>query len=311
MFVLLLASVYMLHPANAKEAFTSIQEKSSAPESTPEPFIDLESGYRTSGYSSTTIYKGTASNNQFNASLRKVQESIDDRNDVLKAYRCYQMPPISTDFLGAAAKRANLYHVKFSRLTFSMDDIKSEIINQLLNIQKKLKNKPIQGHVFAFITQAPRYQDEQGREMVMQFTINDYLDQPFNSMKADAEPLPIFVSVALVFTGYDKMLTPLAPRSCYNIDNLNVMGKRLSSMESRDKLCFINCPRGSTAYPTYCGCATGNSGRANSQPYNSTCLGPTSDTLKKNPDKVTKSTFMWAYQINTKHAAFFQNRTFG
>jgi hypothetical protein len=264
---------------------------------------------RGTGTSTTAIFHSAADQAAFDKEIYAARDVIDDRDDVLHARDCYQFPADGTNRLSAGLRRIGVLFSEIKTLTFSGDEIKSKIVQEVLDTQKRLPGDIIRGPVYAFITQAPFYRDPSGREMTLQFTVNDYLLKPYNIMKATAPgemPPPIYVTIYIVYTGYNARRQRLPqPMNLYQLPVQSISGGYVSiqTLRSRDKMCKMMCPQTSSEYPMFCGCATGT------HPYNSTCLGPTNEA-NKNVDKVVKSTFIFGYLVNQKEPAFLKNKTF-
>jgi hypothetical protein len=259
--------------------------------------------------STTAIFRSTKNNKEFQREIKASRDVIDDRDDVLHAQSCYQLPADGINRFSIALTKSGVLFSEIKTLTFSGDEIKSKIVQNVLDTQKRIPGVIIRGPVYAFISQAPFYRDVTGREMSMQFTVNDYLLKPYNIMKATTPgeaPPPIYVTVYIVYAGYSINRRP-TPKPL-NIDKLSFQGVNgrsvsIENLASRDRMCRVECPKTSTTYPMFCGCATG------AHPYSSTCLGP-SNQVNKNADKVVKSTFMFRYLVNPKEPTFLKNKTF-
>jgi len=319
--LVLVAASYMLAPRSVREAFIA-----SDPEGT--------------GVSSTAIFVKSSNLGTYRKNLSKLNDVRDDANDVLVADTCYQLPANGIALLENALRRSGTLYAKIQTLTFSGDEIKSKIVQSVLDTQQRLPNQRIDGPVSVLITQAPFYRDDAGREMSIQYTIRDYLSKPYNVMRnggqqSRGEVPPIFVTAFVVFSGYTstneaRLGGPVdinrfnlrAPPTAQQLADaaraasvarsagiappaqpVAANALLLGRMQSRDKLCYLSCPETSADYPMFCGCATGT------RPYASTCLGPTGSAIV-NADKVAKATFLFGYKINKNEPSFLKNATF-
>jgi len=319
--LVIFAASYMLAPRSVRESFA------------------IGSFAQGTGVSSTSLFVKSSSLSTYRANFAKLNDVRDDANDVLVADNCYQLPADGIALLDTALTKSGTLFTNLQFLTFSGDEIKSKIIQSILDMQARLPHQRIDFPVRVLLTQAPFYRDDAGREMSIQYTIRDYLSKPFNVMRDDQknakEMPPIFVTALVVFTGYTNALTPRLGGPI-NIETLNLTkpqtlqqladaartasvagasGVRLSAaqapasdlvlgrLQSRDKLCFLSCQKATASYPMFCGCATGI------KPYASTCLGPTGSAAV-NADKVAKSVFFFGYTVNQKEQSFLKNATF-
>lgn len=318
----LVAASYMLAPRAAREAFLS-----------GGPNVGV-------GVSSTGLFAQSGTLAAYRENLKKFSDVRDDASDALIAETCYQLPPDAIALLDAALTASGTLYSKLQMFTFSGDEIKTKIIQNVLDTQKRLKEQRVEGPVHVLLTQAPFYRDNEGREMSIQYTIRDYLSKPFNIMrnggpKTAADVPPIFVTAFVVYAAYTSdaakryggpldlnALNLTKPRTARELANAAIqadlmrrMGRTaaeaapaatdvvLGRAQSYDKLCFIGCQQTSTSYPMFCGCATGTT------PYASTCLGPTGNATV-NADKVAKSTLFFAYKLNPNEPTFLKNGTF-
>lgn len=321
--LLLVAAAYMLAPRAAREAFIAMRATGN-------------------GVSSTALFARSDSLASYRTNLAKFGDVRDDADDPLVADACYKMPPDGLSVLEAALARSGTLYGKIQMHTISGDDLKTKIVQHALDAQKRAPGERLVGPVHVLLTQAPFYRDDEGREMMLQYTIRDYLSKPYNIMlnggpKTIADVPPIFVTALVVYAGHtadgkprlggaldlgalnltrpptqqqlaDAARAASVARSAGvklapSAGALGASDLALSRLESRDKLCFLACPQTSAPYPTFCGCATGTA------PYASTCLGP-SGTDKKNADAVAKATFFFAYRLNARATPFVKNRTF-
>jgi len=319
--LVLVAASYMLAPRSVRERFA---------------LGDTEGN----GVSSTALFVKSADLGTYRKNLAKFNDVRDDATDVLVANTCYQLPAHGIMLLSRAFAISGTLYTRLQFVTFSGDEIKSKIVQSVLDMQSRLPSQRIIGPVHVLLTQAPFYRDDQGREMSIQYTIRDYLSKPYNVMRdggqQNTEDLPpIFVTAFIVFAGFTSAREPRLGGP-FNINTLNLSAPQtaqqlsdaaraaqvarsagialpaqpvaanallLGRMQSRDKLCFLSCPQASADYPMYCGCATGT------KPYASTCLGPTGSATV-NADKVAKSVFLFGYTVNPKEPSFLKNATF-
>ena len=317
----LVAAAYMLAPRSVRESFAL-------------------AGPKGTGVSSTALFVKSSDLGTYRANLKKLNDVRDDSADVLLANTCYQLPADGIALLDNAFTQSGTLYTKLQFVTFSGDEIKSKIVQNVLDMQARLPSQRVDGPVHVLLTQAPFYRDDAGREMSIQYTIRDYLSKPYNIMRPDAQRStadipPIFVTAFIVFAGYTSAREPrfggpfdintlnlTSPQSAQQIADAAravevarsagvtlppqptaANARLLSSTQSRDKLCFLSCQQTSADYPMFCGCATGT------HPYASTCLGPTGSAAV-NADKVTKSVFLFGYTVNPKEPSFLKNATF-
>lgn len=319
--LVLVAASYMLAPRSVREAFA---------------LGGLGQG---TGVSSTSLFVKSSNLSTYRTNFAKLNDVRDDADDVLVADNCYQLPSDGIALLDTALTKSGTLFTNLQFLTFSGDEIKSKIVQSVLDMQARLPNQRIDFPVRVLLTQAPFYRDDAGREMSIQYTIRDYLSKPYNIMRDDQknarEIPPIFVTALIVFTGYTNALTPrlggpidieklnlTKPQTLQQLSDAartaSIAGSSgvklavaqppasdlvLGRLQSRDKLCFLSCQKSSASYPMFCGCATGT------KPYASTCLGPTGSAAV-NADKVAKSVFFFGYTVNPKEQSFLKNATF-
>lgn len=261
------------------------------------------------GISTTSLFASTTDDATFEKELYARRDVIDDRDDLLHARDCYQLPPDGVNRLRDGFKRAGVLYSELSMLTFSGDEIKTKIAQDILDKQKLIRGNKIRGPIYVFLTQAPFYRDPAGREMTIQFTINDYLLKPYNLMKQTEPgeaPPPIFVTAFVVYTAYDhKRRQYKRPINLYDLSVRLPNSARYTALRTyrrRDRMCQIECPKTAAEYPFYCGCSTGT------KPYASSCLGPTTGAAR-NVDKVKKATFVFGYVANGTYPLFLKNNT--
>lgn len=283
--ILLLCALYMLLPTiGTRESF--VNTLSTQPES------------------SMSIFKSAKNSADSDKQIKSKFKMLEDRYEMFIAHRCYQFKPNFQYLLIKSLEEANVAYEKLEKMVISIEDIKADIATKILAFQNKLQKKQIEGSVYAFVSQAPFYRDASGNQMTLQFTINDYLNKPYNILNGKSVPgnsPPIFVTVILAFTSYGKnYIRRPVPQKILDMKMANV-NRKLASFESRNKLCFIQCKEHGTA-GTFCGCATG------SKPYVSTCLGPV--PWSKSADQVEQASFVLGYKINPIYEIFSKNNTF-
>lgn len=252
--------------------------------------------------STRNLFRTLKSGNEFDKSVSELYNGLSDRDDLIHVHRCYQMPPHAARTLFTNLGRNNVLTSQIRVMASSFTHIRERIVDRILNLKQRLRAN-IQGPVYAFITQAPQYVDDQGRPMTVQYHINEYIFKPYNIITQRDGPGALMVTVTLVLPSYgivvrNRKRRIVALKRPVPLDSIRVYGKPLKSLESRDNKCMIECINESQSF---CGCSTQQGPH-----YKATCLGPTSKKHQEAP-----STFVMLYKINPHYGKFIEEKVFG
>lgn len=240
---------------------------------------------------------------------------LTDSNDIFQARYClkYQDPNVHNanyDYASAfknylqvrAANPMDAYIQAFQMDTMEMESIRKAIQTKLFYfMMANDKEAPVQGPVYAVLTQAPYLLDDDGDVIYHQpFNRADYpMQTPFFAV-ANRDNVPptngVRVYVHLIYLMYDRNRTPIdATRDEFDFNHhYTTQMRALQALRTDHSLCNIKCMNDGGLL---CGCVN------QAKPYESHCLGvnPTVTPQPQNTNQFTD--YMMLYRIQEKAAS--------
>jgi hypothetical protein len=279
------------------------------------------------GKTSETIYRDTK---DYKAYDKKVADptfmnSIDDSESELIMSRCYQWPDVRieqfTRWMNDSIKDPKTVGTRgFTVMTYNFTDVKNKIIEDIERVKDTLIKDPINGPVYALITQVPYYKDAQGKDIVIQsFNVDGYNYQP--TYTSDPKNMngnqPIYYLVWMFYGQYKNKQWTMTRTDGFKqiMQILDQSGGGSGGLGgggvSYEQQCYM-AGAGSGGAFNYAGCSSSD-GKINGV-NSASCLGPKAgnnilQTDKLDP-KTTKSSYAILYTINPKAtsiAPFFNN----
>ena len=263
------------------------------------------------GKTSETIYRDTKDYKAYDKKIADptFMNSIDDSDSELIMSRCYQFT--NNIRIGDIRKwmndaindnRENAIGSRgFTVMTYNFTDVKNKIIEDIQSVHDTLIKGPINGPVYALITQVPYYKDAQGKDIVIQsFNVDGYNYQP--SYTSDPKNMngnqPIYYLVWMFYGQYNNKNWKMTSMDRFK-QFMSTWDQWLISYEPQ---CYM-VGAGNTDGPfKYAGCSSsiGKIDGVNT----ASCLGPkrgnnTLQTDKLDP-KTTESSYTILYTINPK-----------
>lgn len=233
---------------------------------------------------------------------------LTDANDIFQARYClkYTDPKIhdstydyATAFKTFLQNASDVYVQAFQMDTMEMESIRKAIQTKLFYfMMANPKEAPVQGPVYAVLTQAPYLLDDDGDIIYHQpFNRDDYPMQTPTFAVANRDNVPptngIRVYVHLIYLMYNKNRAPVdatSPTFNFNQHYTTIMAP-IKRLKVDHTLCNIKCINDGGLL---CGCVN------QTKPYESHCLGvnPTVTPQPQNTNQFTD--YMMLYRIQEK-----------
>lgn len=253
---------------------------------------------------SRTIFQGSTTAAEQQKQMDTVGNAVADKDDIMLMHRCYQFTPSNYPYeVIRTLQQKKIPFTKYEFMMTNFTEVQGRVVQAVQDAYSKLKNVPIQGDIYVLLTVAPYWRDNQGRTLTTQWNSQDYLS------KSDlGSGKPLYTHMIIVYTNYlvneqgAWFVNPLTPTKW---DDLVIVNRKLSTFESRDKLCTLEVPT-ADPYRSFGGCMH------TSQPYDSKCLGSQNpnSTSAADRDRVTPSIFAVAYKVNRRYPRLMANKVF-
>jgi hypothetical protein len=233
---------------------------------------------------------------------------LTDSNDLFQARYCLQYKDSQAlnpnysymdRFHRYLTQKMGVYIQSAPLETFDTDALRRLIRDKLFyfKLSNTADENPIQGPVFAVITQAPYYIDDQGGVIYHQpFNKDDYSYAPtLTVQQPDLTPprdgLRIYAHLIYLMYKPDRSVVNISANDFDFKTYFKNKTSPLKALQTNNNMCRIRCV-GDGIRGLLCGCVN------QSQPYLSRCLGTTDDTPAglQNTNQLTD--YMMLYRIN-------------
>jgi len=233
---------------------------------------------------------------------------LTDINDTFQARYCLKYVDATAEqpnydyaerFKQFLSNGMNVYVQSQQMDTMEMDSIRANIQTKLLYFKLANSNvAPVQGPVYAILTQAPYMLDDTGDVIYHQpFNRSDYPTNTPTFAVANKDKVPpvngIRVYLHLVYLMYDRNRTPVnATASTFNFNQYYTQKMAtLQGLKVDSNLCNIKCIGDGGLL---CGCVN------QTKPYESHCLGPLAGQAPVLQNTNKFSDYMMLYRINER-----------
>ena len=220
----------------------------------------------TDSVSSYSLYSSNSSPD-FDKRMNDFKDSLSDGKNLLHVYGCGislgKAPNALRDYVMDVANGLYVLPIDGERMyANNFRSVEDAVALGIDDFYRNInKNNTIQGQVYAVISQAPYYRDDNNNPISLQYTVDQYGYRPTNAMKetSDIPNQKLKFDGYLIFTAYDM--------NGLLIDNTSVRRNKVLNIKmnfrQKEKMCFIGC---TNTINIPCGCASQD------DPYVSKCL---------------------------------------